>query len=72
MHYPHNRLWCIFQPHTYTRTKKLFNEFTEAFDGGRFSYTADIYAAREKDMEISARKCWQKQFLKRLELHLYA
>lgn len=49
MHYPHNRLWCIFQPHTYTRTKKLFNEFTEAFDGVDFLILADIYAAREKD-----------------------
>ena len=24
-------LWCIFQPHTYTRTKSLLNEFAEAF-----------------------------------------
>jgi len=49
MNYPHNRLWCIFQPHTYTRTKKLFNEFTEAFDGVDFLILADIYAAREKN-----------------------
>lgn len=47
--YPHNRLWCIFQPHTYTRTKKLFDEFTEAFYGVDFLILADIYAAREKD-----------------------
>ncbi len=47
--YPHNRLWCIFQPHTYTRTKKLFKEFTESFDGVDFLILADIYAAREKD-----------------------
>ena len=42
-------MWCIFQPHTYTRTKKLFDEFTEAFYGVDFLILADIYAAREKD-----------------------
>ena len=56
LHYPHNRLWCIFQPHTYTRTKKLFREFTEAFQGVDTLILADIYAAREKDTgEISSR-----------------
>jgi len=49
LNYPHNRIWCIYQPHTYTRTKKLFNEFTEAFDGVDFLILADIYAAREKN-----------------------
>ena len=29
-HYPHREIWCIFQPHTYTRTKALFPEFVEA------------------------------------------
>ena len=29
--FPHNKLWCIFQPHTYTRTKLLFNEFCVIF-----------------------------------------
>lgn len=48
LNYPHNRIWCIFQPHTYTRTKKLFQDFTEAFHGVDFLILADIYAAREK------------------------
>jgi UDP-N-acetylmuramate--alanine ligase len=47
--YPYNRLWCIYQPHTYTRTKELFKEFTEAFEGVDYLIFADIYAAREKD-----------------------
>ena len=29
-HYPHNRIWVVFQPHTYSRTKLLFNEFADA------------------------------------------
>lgn len=49
LNYPHNRLWCIFQPHTYTRTQKLFREFTEAFHGVDFLILTDIYAAREKN-----------------------
>jgi UDP-N-acetylmuramate--alanine ligase len=55
LNYPHNRLWCIFQPHTYSRTQKLFQEFTESFDGVDTLILADIYAAREKDTgEISS------------------
>lgn len=50
--YPHKRLLCIFQPHTYTRTTTLFKEFTTAFDGVDKLILADIYAAREKDTGI--------------------
>lgn len=49
LNYPHNQLWCIYQPHTYTRTKELFQEFTEAFHGVDHLIFTDIYAAREKD-----------------------
>lgn len=47
--YPHKKVWCIFQPHTYSRTKTLFNEFTQAFHGADKVVITDIYAAREKD-----------------------
>ena len=40
---------CIFQPHTYTRTKALLNEFAESFDSADHVVFVDIYAAREKD-----------------------
>lgn len=46
---PHNRLWCVFQPHTYTRTMALFNEFAAAFDKADKVVMLDIYAAREKN-----------------------
>lgn len=42
-------LWCIFQPHTYTRTKSLLNEFSEAFYSADKVIITDIYAAREDD-----------------------
>ena len=43
------KLWCIFQPHTYSRTYNLLKEFAEAFDDADKIVVADIYAAREKD-----------------------
>jgi UDP-N-acetylmuramate--alanine ligase len=47
---PHRELWCLFQPHTYTRTTALFNEFTEAFGLADKLVMAEIYAAREKNI----------------------
>lgn len=53
----HNKLWLIFQPHTYTRTKALFDEFVDAFDDCDVLILTDIYAAREKDIyDISSYK----------------
>ena len=48
-HYPHEKLWCVFQPHTYTRTKAFFREFAEALSHADHLVLADIYAARETD-----------------------
>ena len=47
---PHKKLWCLFQPHTYTRTMALFNEFTDAFADADELIFAEIYAAREKNI----------------------
>ena len=48
-HSPHNSVWCVFQPHTYTRTKAFFHEFAEALSHADHLVLADIYAARETD-----------------------
>ena len=48
-HSPHNSVWCVFQPHTYTRTKAFFHEFAEALSHADHLILADIYAARETD-----------------------
>lgn len=51
------KLWCVFQPHTYSRTKLLWNEFKEAFDNVDELILVDIYAAREKsDGQTSSEK----------------
>ncbi|NLK44573.1 MAG: UDP-N-acetylmuramate--L-alanine ligase, partial [Tissierellia bacterium] len=42
-------IYCVFQPHTYTRTKLLLNSFAESFGAADKIIITDIYAAREKD-----------------------
>jgi len=41
------RIWAIFQPHRYTRTKFLMDDFARCFDGVERVYVTDIYAASE-------------------------
>lgn len=48
-HIPHNRVWCVFQPHTYSRTKALLKDFATSLSAADIIVLADIYAAREKD-----------------------
>lgn len=47
--YPHRELWCVFQPHTYTRTKAFLTEFAAVLSKADHIILADIYAARETD-----------------------
>ena len=48
----HNREWCIFQPHTYTRTISLLDDFAKALSEIENVIITDIFAAREKDTGI--------------------
>lgn len=43
------RLFCVYQPHTYSRTAALLDEFCEAFGDADRVLFVDIYAARETD-----------------------
>lgn len=49
--YPKNRLIVIFQPHRYTRTSDLVDEFACSFDDADLLYLMDIYPAGEKPIE---------------------
>lgn len=52
----HSHIWCVFQPHTYSRTKYLMNEFVSAFNDADAVILTDIYAAREADTgEVNSR-----------------
>ena len=60
-HYPHREIWCVFQPHTYTRTKAFLPEFAKALSLADHVVLADIYAARETDtLGISSRNLEQE------------
>lgn len=57
----HNTLWCLFQPHTYTRTMALLDDFATAFDEADKVVLAEIYAAREKNIhKISSKTLMNK------------
>lgn len=45
----YNRIFLAFQPHTYTRTKALFDEFVKQLSRIKEPLLAEIYAAREKN-----------------------
>ncbi len=44
-----NQSWVIFQPHTYSRTKNLLNEFADVLTNFDNIIVTDIYAARENN-----------------------
>ncbi|MBQ9978228.1 MAG: UDP-N-acetylmuramate--L-alanine ligase [Clostridia bacterium] len=43
------RVICVFQPHTFSRTFALMDDFARSFDAVNAVYVADIYPARETD-----------------------
>ena len=66
------KLTCVFQPHTYTRTRALFDDFVKSFFLCDEVIITDIYAAREKDTGLVhasdlaqklANGCYKKTFL---------
>lgn len=53
--YPERRLLVVFQPHTYSRTKRFLSQLAGAFDEADGVIVTDIYASREEpDPEIEA------------------
>lgn len=52
--FPNAKIWCIFQSHTFSRTKELLSDFAKSFKSADKVIIADIYAsAREKNASIS-------------------
>jgi UDP-N-acetylmuramate dehydrogenase len=53
--FPERRLWAVFQPHTYSRTKALLPEFASSLADADRVMVLNIYAAREtEDLGVSA------------------
>lgn len=59
--YGRRPVWAYFQPHTYSRTKELLDEYACSFAQADHVLISEIYAAREKDsLGISARDLVQR------------
>ncbi len=54
--FPKSKIVCIFQPHTYSRTKKLFEQFTRSFTNANLVILTDIFPSlrEEKDDSVSS------------------
>jgi UDP-N-acetylmuramate--alanine ligase len=47
--YPNRQVWAFFQPHTFSRTKSLLDDFAASFGDADHVVVGEIYAARETD-----------------------
>lgn len=46
--FPNNRIVTLFQPHRYTRTRDLFEDFVSAFGSTDLLFLTEVYAAGEE------------------------
>lgn len=46
------KMWCVFQPHQYSRTNKLFKDFLKSFDTPDVIIIPDIYKVRDSEEDI--------------------
>jgi UDP-N-acetylmuramate--alanine ligase len=54
--YPRSPIWVVWQPHTYSRTKVLMDDFVNAFDNADEVIVTEVYAAREPKQDFSSKK----------------
>ena len=54
--YAGRRLLAVWQPHTFSRSKTFFEEFSEAFSSADQVLITEVYAARESDPDFSAKR----------------
>lgn len=53
---PHRKLWVVFQPHTYSRTEAFMQEFADKLSMADAVVLAEIYAAREQNVNGTSSK----------------
>ncbi len=51
--FPTKKIVCVFQPHTYSRTKALFDDFVHAFKDADTVILVDIYASLREEQDLS-------------------
>lgn len=49
--YPNRKIWAVWQPHTYTRTEALFDQYINSFDNADQVVVTEIFPSREKIRE---------------------
>ena len=47
--FPHSRVWCVFQPHQASRTRRLLDELAASLQNADKVLVAEIFRAREGD-----------------------
>ena len=52
--HPEARIWTVWQPHTYSRTQMLFDEFAQAFADADKVIVTEVYASREVKQDFSS------------------
>lgn len=52
--YPNQEIWVVWQPHTFSRTTTLLDQFTQSFSMADHVIISEIFASREKQGEISS------------------
>jgi len=52
--HPESRIWALWQPHTYSRTQLLFEEFSQAFDDADQVIVTEVYKSREPEEDFSS------------------
>ena len=52
--FPQSRIWAVWQPHTYSRTKTLFLDFARAFKDADEVIVMEVYAAREPKEDFTS------------------
>ena len=63
----YDKIWAIFQPHTFTRTETLLDEFAKSFDDADVIIIPDIYASRERFTDRISSKDLVREVIKNTE-----
>ncbi len=54
--YPRSHLWVVWQPHTYSRTQVLLDDFANSFGNADEVIVTEVYPAREPQQDFSSKK----------------
>ncbi len=62
--YPDKKIWCVFQPHQYSRTIAFFDEFAKSFNDADYVFIPNIYKVRDSEEDV--KKITAKDLVKKI------